>query len=135
MSLPRQPYPSRPPHSLTIFIFGVALLAFTGMLMLTGCDSDDGDSSDQIAEISIQPDDAELEVGEQIDFSVVARNAAGEQIPSAELDLEWESTDPDVFTVEDDGVATGQSPGSAFCTVAVTNRRFVGRDSAFVSIF
>lgn len=112
----------------------VMALVFAGAFAFTGCESDDIVGPEEIARIDISPDTASIEVGESIDFSVVALNASGDTIQNP--DIRWWSTNPDVFTVEDDGVATGQEPGEAFCNIEVTGRRaFVGRDSAFVLVF
>lgn len=116
------------------FSYNLMALVLTGALVLVGCDSNDNTGyENQIARIEISPDSVSLGVGEQADFSVVALTASGDTV--RDVSLEWWSTDPSVFTVEDDGLATGQEPGSAFCNVEVNARRFVGRDSAFVSVF
>lgn len=77
-----------------------------------------------------------------MDFEVVALTASGDMIRDANLDFTWWSTNPTVFTVEDDGTATGQSSGTALCKVEATEeeaskvtRLFSGRDSVFVSVF
>ena len=125
----------RLPASYRTFCCGLEILLLVVLLVVAGCDSGDpDDSQNQIASVEISPDTVSIAEGERVDFSVVARNASGERVQDADLDLRWESTDSAVFTVDDDGVATGQGPGTAFCTIAVTNR-FVGRDSALVSVF
>lgn len=121
-------------------------LALIGALVLAGCDSNEVAEDPEIARIDISPDNASIAVGEQVDFSAVALTASGDTV--RDVEWEWVSTDPAVFTVENNGVATGQSPGSAFCTVGVSDdattnaihrkaakRRFDGLDSAFVSVF
>ena len=117
-----------------------------GALVLAGCDSTDVTENPEIASIDISPDNVSIEVGEQVDFSAVALTASGDTV--RDVDWEWVSTDPAVFTVEDTGTATGKTPGSAFCTVGVSDdaapnavhrkaakRAFDGLDSAFVSVF
>jgi hypothetical protein len=98
--------------------------AFTGMLLFIGCSGDDatGLQTPQVAMIAISPDSVSFEAGEQLEFSVVALTAMGETIDIDELDIEWNwwSTDPEVFTVEPGGLATGQNPGEAFCMVEAT---------------
>lgn len=92
--------------------------------MLIGCsgDSSTGPSDPQVSEISIFPKETTLEAGDQVDFSVFALTEAGDTINTDEIDIEWQwwSTDPDVFTVEPGGLATGQSTGEAFCVVEAT---------------
>lgn len=122
------------------------ILLLTAALGLLGCDSNEVTENPEIDELIISPDSVSLAVGEQVDFSVVALTSSGDTVRDVSFD--WVSTDSAVFTVEDGGTATGQNPGSAFCTVEVRDdaasttgklkaakRRFVGRDSAFVSVF
>jgi len=133
-------------HSFVSPLLGLATaLVLTGTLVLAGCDSTDANEEPQIEELIISPSSLTLDVGEQARFSAAARTAAGDTL--RELDLRWWSTDSDVFTVEDNGTATGQNPGSAFCKVELAEnatttaalgkaakRLFTGRDSAFVSV-
>lgn len=117
----------------------------------TGCDSngsaneEDAVDEPEIASVAISPDSVSIAVGEQVDFSAVALTASGDTVQDADLDVEWWSTDPAVFTVDNDGLATGQDSGKAFCMIEmsdeVTNTsihskgaKFVGRDSAFVFV-
>jgi hypothetical protein len=126
-------------------ITGVLIVAyaFAGMFIFSGCNDDDVTElpDHQVHEIVIFPDSAFFEVGEQVQFSAFALTAAGDTVDTSDLDIEWDwwSTDTDVFTVEDDGTATGQNPGEAFCvieaTILVGTQNFNGRDSAFVFIF
>lgn len=121
--------------------FAVLLVAFG----LFGCDSNDpieNDPETEIAEVLMVPDSVEIEMGDQVDFSLVALTAAGDTVQDAALDVTWWSTDTTVFTVENDGLAIGQDSGSAWCMADVvelskssTSLRFVGRDSAFVQVF
>jgi len=111
-------------------------------MLQTGCSTDDDEFQDKIVDFAIVPEDADIGVGESVDFSVVFENAAGEEIPvPASYTTEWISSDTSVFQVNAKGIATGQMEGTAFCVFEasgddeVIRRRFVGRDSAFVSIF
>lgn len=140
-------------NSLTYNLMTFALaLALTGALVLIGCDSNDvtEEPEVEIASVAISPDSVSIEVGESVEFSTVAVTTAGDTIPDADLDIEWWSTDTDVFTVEAGGVATGLEPGEAYCmieatdqavtsTAATNNLRsstsFTGRDSAIVFVF
>jgi len=94
---------------------------FTGSMILSSCSGDDstGPQNPQIVDIAITPDNATFAVGEQQDFSVVALTATGDTVDTAELDIElqWWSTDNDVFTVEPGGLATGHNQGEAYCIV------------------
>ena len=119
-------------------------LVFIGALMLTGCDSHEDNLDTEIEGIAISPDTVSIEVGERMDFTVVALTASGDTVRDASLALTWWSTDPSVFTV-DGNTATGRQTGTAYCMVEANNdalsatasnrvRRFVGRDSAFVFV-
>lgn len=142
-----EPTTSRP----NAFIYSLAALMLAGALVLAGCDSTDANEEPEIEALIIAPSSVNIAVGEQADFSAVALTASGDTI--RDLDLRWWSTDSDVFTVENDGLATGQAPGEAYCKVELADdaastashlragpsktakRIFVGRDSAFVSVF
>jgi hypothetical protein len=123
--------------------FIIILLAFMGIIVFSGCDKDDDaePQNDQIEQILIIPQNASIAVGEQLEFSTVGVTADGDTVPTAGMGLEWNwwSTDTDVFTVDNDGVATGQNPGEAFCILdfneATSQLKFTGRDSAFLVIF
>lgn len=119
-------------------------LVFAGALALSGCDSTEDTPADPIEGIAVSPDTASIGIGEQMGFTVVGLTALGDTVRDADLTLTWWSTDPSVFTV-DEGTATGQQAGTAFCKVEADDnslgtiansrvRRFVGRDSAFVSV-
>lgn len=139
-------------NSLTYNLMTIAVV-LTGVLVLAGCDSNDvtEEPEVEIAAVAISPDSVSIEVGESVEFSTVAVTTAGDTIPDADLDIEWWSTDTDVFTVEAGGVATGQEPGEAYCMIEATDLQgstgavttnhlrsstsFVGRDSAIVFVF
>lgn len=112
---------ARPIKTTSIFFIQLAVI---GLLIFTSCDSDDATApqSPQVAEIAISPDSAEFEVGEELQFEVFALTATGDTVDTSELDIEWEwwSTDPDVFTVEAGGLAAGQNPGEAYCMIEAT---------------
>lgn len=132
-----------------------AALAFAVMLIFSGCGDDDdpaGPQTQEAVDVIISPDSAEFSVGEQMQFSAFVLTDAGDTVATEDLDVEWEgewwSSDPEVFTVEDNGMATGQDSGEAYCVVELTleddqifetagfltksRARFTGRDSAFV---
>lgn len=100
-------------------------LAVIGMLIFSSCSGDDstGNQSEQIVDIEISPEEATLEAGEQLEFSAFVITDSGKKINVEELDIEWEgdwwSTDTEVFSVENDGLATGQNSGEAYCVVEV----------------
>jgi hypothetical protein len=103
-------------NALLCIIAGLALVA------INGCSDTIESPPPQVSEVRISPDNANLEVGEQLNFSVVALSATGDTIDIDEIDIEWQwwSSDSDVFTVEAGGLATGQNPGEAYCVVEAT---------------
>lgn len=130
-----------------MFYCSVAAVAFAGMLMFFGCDSDNSTGAlgvEDIDEVVISPDSAAVEAGEVIDFSAVALTAEGDTV--RDVSFVWKSSNPDVFTVEDDGTATGQAPGDAYCGVDIPEGAAkaktrgakivpIGLDSAVVHVF
>jgi hypothetical protein len=101
----------------------IMVFTFVGTVIFSSCESDDDvePQNDEIDQIIIVPRGASIAVGEQFEFSAVGLTATGDTIERADLDLDhewiWWSTDPDVFTVEDNGIATGHTPGEAFCVL------------------
>jgi len=108
---------------LKMLPIAVIFLISTG-LVISACSSDDttGSQDVQVTEVRISPDDVSFEAGEQYQFSVVALTANGEEVDTDKIDIDWDwwSTDPDIFTVEPGGLATGHNPGEAFCMVEAT---------------
>ncbi len=106
--------------TVTIFV----AIAFVMMLVFSGCGDDDdpaGPQTQEVVDVIISPDSAEFSVGEQMQFSAFVLTDEGDTVATEDLDVEWEgewwSSDPEVFTVEDNGLATGQNSGEAFCVV------------------
>lgn len=97
------------------------VFAITGMLIFSGCDADEttGPQTPQIMAIGIFPDSVSIPVGEELEFEAFALTATGDTVDTSDLDIEWHwwSTDPEVFTVEPGGLATGLDPGEAFCMI------------------
>lgn len=104
--------------------FVLTLFLILSLCFLSGCSEDNstGPDTPQITKITISPGEAALEAGDQIDFSVYALTEVGDTVNTDEIDIDWQwwSTDPDVFTVEQGGLATGQNTGEAFCVVEAT---------------
>lgn len=142
----RSPFSRSLTYNATLFAVAFML---TAALVLLGCDTNEAtEEAPEIAEVTVVPDSAAIEVGEQVDFSVVGLTADGDSVRDLELDVDWWSTDPAVFTVEDGGTATGQASGTAFCVVGASDEtanattsltavrpKFVGRDSAYAIVF
>lgn len=118
----------------------VTVVLLAGVLILAGCDSNGAADEPEIADVIISPDTVSIAVGDQIDFSAVALTADGDTL--RDVTFQWASSDPSVFTVADDGMATAQGPGTAFCGVkppddvaSKTALVPIGLDSAFVNVF
>ena len=115
-------------HSiLRSLIFSHSVLVLVGALVLTGCDSAEVPDENQVEDIAISPDSVSLEVGEQVDFDVVALTASGDTVENANLTLRWWSSDTTVFTVEENGLATGQGSGRAYCKVEASDGEAAGK--------
>lgn len=130
---------------------GLGSLLLAALLVWIGCDSNDAvEEEPEFVEVVIllDRDSVSLEVGEQFDFSSGAITASGDTVQDHNLDVRWWSTDTTVFTVDNNGVATGQNPGRGHCMVEITDQvantsvnskavapKFVGRDSLVVHVF
>lgn len=130
--------------------YTILIFIFVGLLTFIGC-SDNGTATDpdeedvDVSKVVIEPQEATFEVGEQQEFTAFLISATGDTVDNEELDINWNwfSSDPDVFTVEDGGTATGHNEGEAFCIVeaelentkVAAKLRFTGRDSAIVFLF
>lgn len=114
-------------------------LFFTALLL--GCDSNDpGAVDEEIVEIRMLPDSVTIEAGDQVNFSIVGVTESGEEVEDHDFEISWWSSDPDVFTVSENGVAVAHEAGEAWCQAEVETLQkysgpaFVGRDSAFVTV-
>ncbi len=121
------------------FVIFFTALVFIGTI-LTSCKGDDvtGSQTFEIVDVIISPDSASFNAGEQMEFSALALTDAGDTVNVQDLDVEWEgewwSTDPNIFTVEENGIATGENPGEAFCVVEVNfadKKNFTMRKDVF----
>ena len=116
--------------------------AFAITLLIVACDTSGvtGTEDPEIAAIVISPSEAEIDVGEQEQLSFELLDESGETVDTEILDMEteWITTDPGVVTLDESGIATGQSPGQEYCIIDVTVHRgssnFNGRDTAIVFV-
>lgn len=127
--------------------FAITSALVAALIIFAGCDSDEvaGLENDEIADVIIAPDGAQIPVGEQRKFSAMVVTVQGDTVAASEFDLAWDwfSSDTSIFTVQDDGTAEGVSPGEAFCIIEhraagaskAAGAAFVGRDSVVVMIF
>lgn len=68
-----------------------------------------------VAQVQIVPSDVKITVGAQTPFVATAYDAAGN--PLTEATFVWSSSNPDVASIEQSGIATGRSPGLAIIMV------------------
>lgn len=127
----------------------VMVVAFIGMLTFNSCNKDEDNQTQgfEVEKIAITPKTANMAVGAQEDFSANVITTAGDTLNFKDLDVEsrWWSSDTTVFTVQENGTATGKNKGDAYCIIEATIalksaqlkalRFYTGRDSAFVTIF
>jgi hypothetical protein len=134
------PLPS--PTFARIAGFACVATILIGAALIGACDTADPDINGHgVERVVIEPDSATMEVGEQLQFNAFLLTAEGDTVDPAGLNVEWNwfSTDTQVFSVIDGGLASAHSPGEEFCvveaTILVGTSNFTGRDSAFVFIF
>jgi hypothetical protein len=127
------------PHQAGLLVLA-AMVAAT--LTLTACDSAGVDAPGHgVEQVVISPQSTAMGVGQQAEFSAFALTAEGDTVDTSDLEIQWDwwSSDPAVFTVDDAGNAVGVSPGEEYCIVEATilagTSNFSGRDSAFVMVF
>lgn len=70
------------------------------------------------AGVTIEDGTPTIEVGETADFDATARDADGDPVSTS---FTWSSLDPVVATVDGDGTATGESPGTARIVARASN--------------
>lgn len=63
-----------------------------------------------VADVTVVPEDTQLVVGNELPYDVTLRDEANAPIDE-QRPVEWSSTDPDVATIDDDGIATAVAPG------------------------
>lgn len=128
-------------------VFFVTVILIVGILNI-GCEDNNPTESEEDdlkgAEVVIKPQNVSIEVDEQIDFSAFVVSASGDTV-NEEFNFQWNwySSNPDVFTVQNNGTATGHNSGEAFCIVEASTGpskiraklRYVGLDSARVLLF
>ncbi len=78
-----------------------------------GACNDDGEEPPvgEVDSVEVTPSDAETSVGRTVAFVATAFDITGEPIPGAEFS--WISSNPEIATVSDTGVATGIAEGDA----------------------
>jgi hypothetical protein len=98
------------------------VIATGALLVTTGCDSNDPEEDwMDIAEVRISPDSTDIPVGGTVDFSFALLSATGDTVRGVNLNTRWESTEPSVSSVEDNGLAKGKAAGAAKCVIEVSS--------------
>ncbi len=93
----------------------VTLAVSAGALLAVSCGGDDdGDPpmepGPSVASVSVTPQEATIAAGQTAEFSASAEDSDGNSVDDAEFS--WSSTSSSVATVDDQGVATGESDGT-----------------------
>ena len=63
-----------------------------------------------VADVTVIPEDTDIVIGQQIPYAVNLRDAANTPIDD-ERPVDWTSADPDIATIDDDGMVEGVGPG------------------------
>ncbi|MDR9366008.1 MAG: hypothetical protein RI575_11755 [Balneolaceae bacterium] len=127
--------------------FSVIIILIAGMLNI-GCEDNNPTEPEEDelegAKVVIEPQNVSMQVDEQVDFLAFVVSASGDTV-NEEFNFQWNwySSNPEVFTVQNNGTATGKSSGEAFCIVEAStgNSKIVakmvpiGLDSARVFLF
>lgn len=127
--------------------FSLIIILIAGMLNI-GCEDNNSTESEEEelkgAEVVIEPQNVSMEVDEQVNFSAFVVSASGDTVnEDFNFQWNWYSSNPEVFTVQNNGTATGKNSGEAFCIVEastgnskiVTKMVPIGLDSARVFLF
>lgn len=103
-----------PRTARALALAGIAAL----FVFLPGCSDDDGPvqpDTRTVASLGIDPGSAVVAPGGTVDFDPVATSPGGD--PAQGFDASFSSSNPDVATVNEDGVAQGVAEGQAVITV------------------
>lgn len=127
--------------------FSLIIILIAGMLNI-GCEDNNSTESEEEelkgAEVVIEPQNVSMEVDEQVNFSAFVVSASGDTVnEDFNFQWNWYSSNTEVFTVQNNGTATGKNSGEAFCIVEastgnskiVTKMVPIGLDSARVFLF
>ena len=79
----------------------------------------DSDYGNRLASAALSAEKTELEVGETQKLSLTAMLASGNPAPLSESVVKYESSNPEVLSVSEDGVVKALNDGSAFVTATV----------------
>lgn len=83
-------------------------------LLLPGCGGDDPVRPEAVASVSVTASPNQIEVGETVQLTVVVRNSAGGTLTGRTVT--FESSAPEVASVDPEGLVTGVSVGTAVIT-------------------
>lgn len=126
-------------HDTLRAVLSVGLLSFT--LGLVACGGEDptgppaggnGGGEEQVATVEVTPGaDTLTALGDTRELQAVARDTEGEVVTG--VDFTWSSTDDSVVTVDDSGVVTAQTNGTAEITASVVSSEASGSAALAVS--
>lgn len=111
-----------------------SLVAFSFLLAACGGGGGGGGGSEaprEIASVRLDPGESTLAaIGADLQITATALDAAGNEI--AGVSFEWASTEPDVVSVDFDGLARAKEPGTSKVTATAPNGIF-GRSTILVA--
>lgn len=109
-------HPREEEHPMTVSLIHRARVGLTVALAavaLAACDPNfvPQIDEDDIAEIRVSPNEIDLPVGQSIDLQALALDATGALLQGVEVT--WQSADASIVSIDQDGVVTGVSVGTA----------------------
>ena len=102
-------------HFIAILTVGLVLSLLGGCI---GTDLVDDVTNSQLTVTINPPDDSSLEVGETLQLTALVENVPGS---TDEVSLRWTSSRPEVLSVDETGLVTALTEGTAEITVSVNN--------------
>lgn len=122
--IPNKIHPSYKSIRPTQYLIFTTAALFILIGFIISCDTTNNSDSKapEIVGIEVTPEDHRLQEGGTKNFSAFAKLASGEKIPFSELNAEkwdwlWITTDPEVASFTNNGVANGHSTGNTTCYV------------------
>ncbi|MGD8319394.1 MAG: Ig-like domain-containing protein [Gemmatimonadota bacterium] len=107
-------------HTRSLLLGLAAVAALATLTACSGSGSDilvPADIGTEVGSITIEPTTLQtIEVGASVQFSAIAVDPSG--APTDHPDITWSSTDPNVATVTQDGLATGLTEGRTEITAS-----------------
>ncbi len=106
-----------------VFYSFSALFLAGFLIIFSSCDTTEPEKKGiEIVRLEVTPDLPTIEVGETVKFNAFAITADGDKIPLPDLNLdnwdwEWESLEPEIATINENGLAVGKKAGVTICVI------------------